>query len=178
MVDSEIYIRAFVQEDAEALLELNTSNREIFDQYTPVIKDDSFFTLDSHRGLIDYYKEARKQGSRYDFGIFKKHSAKLIGILGLYKFNSSEKCILGYSMDKGHYGKGYATEAVKMALDFAFKEAGIHRVEAGVMPRNKGSMRVLEKVGFVQEGLARDYLKIQGIWEDHYIYSLLETDSY
>lgn len=173
-----IYIREFTTEDAESLLELNLANRKIFEAITPVSKEDTFYTLDAHLKLIEDWEQAKKQGSRYDFGIFEIHTNKLIGMIGLYKFGAAEKCILGYSLDKEHYGKGYATEAVRLILDMAFKELGFHRVEAGVMPRNIGSARVLEKVGFVLEGLARDYIKINGIWEDHYIFSILENDSY
>ena len=174
--NNHIYIRELDTVDAEALLELNQSNRTIFEGITVVLKDDSFYTLEAHLKLIEGWKQARIQGSRYEFGIFEIHTKKLIGTIALYKFGPSEKCILGYSLDKGHYGKGYATEAVRLILDIAFKELGFHRVEAGVMPRNIGSARVLEKSGFVKEGLLRDYIKINGIWEDHYMFSILENE--
>lgn len=174
----QIYIREFESTDAKALLELNLSNRTIFEGVTPVSRDDSFYSLDAHLKLIDDWKRGKEQGNRYEFGIFEIQSSTLIGMIALYKFGPSEKCTLGYSLDKEHYGKGYVTEAVKIILDFAFKELRFHRVDAGVMPRNIGSTRVLEKVGFVKEGLARDYIKINGIWEDHYIFSILENDSY
>ncbi len=173
-----IYIRELDVADAEALLELNQNNRTIFEGISPVTVNASFYTLESHLMLIENMKEARKMGSRYDFGVFLDETNKLIGTIALYKFNPSMKCILGYSLDKDHYGKGYATEAVRRILDFAFNEVGFHRVEAGAMPRNIGSTRVLEKVGFFKEGLARDYLQINGVWEDHYMYSILESDTY
>jgi ribosomal-protein-alanine N-acetyltransferase len=176
--NSNIYIREFDTIDAESLLELNLANRTIFEAITPVSKDDSFYTLDAHLKLIEDWQQAKKLGSRYDFGIFETHNKKLIGTVALYKFGASEKCVLGYSLDKGHYGKGYATQAVRLILEIAFKELGFHRVEAGVMPRNIGSARVLEKSGFVKEGLLRDYIKINGVWEDHYMFSILENEFY
>jgi len=171
-----IYIRELNVDDAKALLKLNQNNRTIFEGITPVTIDDSFYTLNAHNRLIEDFREARKMGNRYDFGIFVKETNTLIGTIALYKFNPSMKCILGYSLDKDHYGRGYATEAVRLILDFAFNEIGFHRVEAGAMPRNIGSTRVLEKVGFVKEGLARGYLQIKGVWEDHYMYAMLESD--
>lgn len=171
-----IYIRELNVADADALLELNKNNRTIFEGITPVTIDGSFYTLNAHIRLIEDFREARKMGNRYDFGIFLSDNNTLIGTIALYKFNPSMKCILGYSLDKNQYGKGYATEAVRLILDFAFNEVGFHRVEAGAMPRNIGSTRVLEKVGFVKEGLARDYLQINGVWEDHYMFSMLESD--
>ena len=59
------------------------------------------------------------------------------------------------------------TAAVGMVVRYAFAEAGLHRVEANVMPRNRPSLRVLEKNGFINEGLSRCYLNINGVWEDH-----------
>ena len=176
--ESRIYLRELDTADAGELLELNRTNREIFEGITPAVHDDSFYTLDAQVKLIEGWKQARENGSRHDFGIFETQTNNLIGSIGLYRFGLAEKCVLGYSLDKDHHGKGYATEAVRLILDYAFKEVGIHRIEAGVMPRNIGSARVLEKAGFVREGLARDYIKIKGIWEDHYMFSMLETDSY
>lgn len=173
-----VYIREFEARDAEALLELNTRNRTILQGITPFILEDSFFTREAHMERIEEWQNAREMGNRYEFGIFLNQTNKLIGSIALYKFNPSMKCLLGYFLDKDHYGKGYATEAVKLILNFAFKEIGFHRVEAGVMPRNIGSIRVLEKVGFTREGLARDYISINGVWEDHYMFSILESDTY
>ncbi|WP_075620225.1 GNAT family N-acetyltransferase [Paenisporosarcina indica] len=175
-MESSIFIREFNVADAKALLELNKSNRTIFEGITPTTKDDSFYTLEAHIKVIEGWKQARDRGDRYEFGIFEFETNVLIGNIGLYKFSPSEKCTLGYQLDQDHHGKGYATDAVRLILDFAFREKGFHRVEAGVMPRNIGSARVLEKSGFVREGLLRDYIKIKGIWEDHYMFSILETD--
>ncbi len=69
-------------------------------------------------------------------------------------------------------GRGYMTEAVRCAVRFAFEDANLHRVQAGVMPRNPGSIRVLEKVGFRYEGFARHYLQIDGVWEHHNLYAV------
>jgi len=174
--ENQVFIRELDFTDTKALLEMNLSNRTIFEGITPVTLTDSFYTMDAHIRLIDDWKLAREMGNRYDFGVFEINTGKLIGTIGLYKFSPSEKCILGYSLDKNHYGKGYATDAVRLILGFAFQEIGFHRVEAGVMPRNIGSVRVLEKTGFIREGLLRDYLKINGKWEDHYMFSILKTE--
>ncbi|MNR24376.1 putative ribosomal N-acetyltransferase YdaF [compost metagenome] len=79
-------------------------------------------------------------------------------------------------MDQAHNGKGYMTEAIQLILNFAFTEAGLQRVEAGVMPRNLGSIRVLEKAGFQREGLARKLLEINGVREDHVMFAMLVED--
>lgn len=76
-------------------------------------------------------------------------------------------CHLGYKLDKDEINKGYTTEAIEKGIDIIFNEFGLHRIEANIMPKNKSSLRVVEKLGFCNEGLAYKYLKINGKWEDH-----------
>ncbi len=79
---------------------------------------------------------------------------------------------MGYFLDEKYNGKGITTEAVRLAIGFAFGSAKLHRVQAAVMPRNLGSIRVLEKVGFRYDGFSAYYLQINGVWEDHNLYSI------
>lgn len=74
---------------------------------------------------------------------------------------------LGYSMDGAEQGNGYATEAVFAVCERIKHEHGLHRLEAGYMPQNLSSARVLEKTGFEIIGLAKKYLLIHGEWQDH-----------
>ncbi len=68
------------------------------------------------------------------------------------------------------------TAALRALLPFAFGGLGLHRVEAACIPTNVPSTRLLEKCGFVREGLARRYLCINGAWQDHYLYGLVNDD--
>ena len=88
-----------------------------------------------------------------------------------------QSCLIGYLMDKQFNGKGYTTEAISLAVRYAFDEAKLHRIEAGVMPWNIGSMRVLEKAGFNKEGIAQKSVKINGKWEDHQMFSMLSDNN-
>ncbi|CZS09951.1 ribosomal-protein-S5-alanine N-acetyltransferase [Clostridioides difficile] len=76
-------------------------------------------------------------------------------------------CYLGYKLDQDEINQGYMTEAIQKGIDIIFNEYGLHRIEANVMPKNQRSLRVTEKLGFYNEGIAQKYLKINGIWEDH-----------
>jgi len=84
--------------------------------------------------------------------------------------------LVGYSMDESYAGRGIATESVELVVAFGFEKLGLHRLEAYVSPRNTGSIRVLEKAGFANEGYLREFLHINGIWEDHYHFALLESE--
>ena len=77
------------------------------------------------------------------------------------------------SIDVGALGKGYATEAVGEIINLAFKTLQLHRIESYVMPRNTKSLRVMEKLGFMPEGLSKRCLEVDGVWEDHLRFSLL-----
>ncbi|MFS0559309.1 GNAT family protein [Terribacillus sp. 179-K 1B1 HS] len=180
MYESErLQIKPLEGKHASELLDLNLRNRELFESISPVERSDSDYDLEKYRKNIEAAKKDWKEGIRYEFGIFLKPDDSLIGTVSLFfiERKTAEKCMIGYSLDEAHNGKGYMTEAVQLALDFAFGEAKFHRVEAGVMPRNLGSIAVLEKCGFQREGLERDLLRISGQFEDHYKYSILATDA-
>jgi ribosomal-protein-alanine N-acetyltransferase len=85
---------------------------------------------------------------------------------------SFQNAYLGYWIDQDSQGRGLMTEALDLALGFAFGPLGLHRVQAAVMPSNEASQRVLEKCGFRREGLALRYLCLAGKWEDHAIFAI------
>jgi ribosomal-protein-alanine N-acetyltransferase len=87
-----------------------------------------------------------------------------------------QSCFVGYKMDEGAANQGYMTEALRRGAEFTFKDLRLHRLEANIMPRNLPSRRVVTKLGFVEEGLSHNYLKINGVWEDHLHYAMLNPD--
>ncbi len=104
--------------------------------------------------------------------------ARIIGriTLGGIVRGAFQNAHLGYWIDAGHQGRGLMTEAVRAVTTFAFGSAGLHRVQAAVMPTNKASLRVLEKVGYRREGSAARYLCIAGAWEDHVLFAVTVED--
>jgi len=103
-------------------------------------------------------------------------SEKLIGRIALTEIarGPAQSANLGYYIDQQYNGKGYATVAVLQCIKKAFHDYKLHRVQAGVMPKNKRSIRVLEKAGFREIGLAKHYININGVWEDHLLFELTE----
>jgi [ribosomal protein S5]-alanine N-acetyltransferase len=84
---------------------------------------------------------------------------------------------LGYWLDSSLAGRGFASLAVALVCDHAFGPAGLHRLQADVRPENGPSRRLVERLGFRQEGLFRDYLDIDGAWRDHLGYALLAEEA-
>jgi ribosomal-protein-alanine N-acetyltransferase len=84
---------------------------------------------------------------------------------------------LGYWIGRPHTGRGYMTDAGRAVVPYVFGTLGLHRLEAACLPHNLASARVLAKIGFKREGTARRYLKINGVWQDHDLYALLQDDT-
>ncbi|MBV7506645.1 GNAT family N-acetyltransferase [Bacillus sp. sid0103] len=171
-----IYIRPFSEEDAVSLLQLQTENRHFFEKFS-MERNKDFYTVDTQLQRIQAYQQESSNDQSYSFGIFKNEGG-LIGTINLFQVlrGSLQSAFIGYFLDKKQNGKGYTTEAVKLLVDYAFKELKLHRIEAGVMPHNIGSIRVLEKSGFHQEGLALKNVKINGKWEDHQVLAIINPN--
>ncbi|MFC4800107.1 GNAT family N-acetyltransferase [Neobacillus sp. GCM10023253] len=170
----EIYLRFLEEKDAKAMTQLTIKNREFFQETSPK-RSEHFYSFEHQLRSIRFVIQCRELETQYSFGIFLKKTNELIGDIELFDIvkDSFQSCYVGYSLDRQYNGKGYMTEAVKLVVNYAFKELGLHRIAAGVMPSNIGSIRVLEKAGFEKEGIARKNIKINGNWEDHLQMSIL-----
>jgi ribosomal-protein-alanine N-acetyltransferase len=87
-----------------------------------------------------------------------------------------QACHLGYQLARAHQGQGLMAEALRAANAFMFDVLRLHRIMANFRPENERSGRLLERLGFQEEGLARDYLFIDGRWRDHVLTSLVSPN--
>lgn len=85
----------------------------------------------------------------------------------------SQSCFLGYSLAEDLQGQGYMNECLEAGIEYISKELNIDRIQACYMPRNHKSAAVLDRLNFEKEGVARNYLKINGKWEDHILTALI-----
>ncbi|MGM9988042.1 MAG: GNAT family N-acetyltransferase [Bacillaceae bacterium] len=177
LVGNSIYLRPLTVADAKTNLQLQQSNREFFEQFA-ITRNDDFYTLEEQIKLIERRIKTRKADEEYYYGIFTNENDTLIGSIHLFQVfrGPSQSAFIGYFLNKDHNGKGYMTEAVKLLVDYGFNELKLHRIEAGVMPHNIPSIRVLEKAGFHQEGLARKNVNINGKWEDHQVLAIINPN--
>lgn len=114
----------------------------------------------------------------YSLLVFEKLGGALVGGIGLSNVRRgvAQTATLGYWVGEPYARRGYTSEAAALAVDFGFDQLGLHRVEAACLPTNLPSRGLLEKVGFLQEGYARGYLRIDGAWRDHVLYAMLRED--
>ena len=171
------YLRPLTVDDAEALLGLRLKNKDFLIPFEPE-KPERYFTLTEQRRELEIGDEARLQDLRYVFGVYLAENDGLVGRISLDNVvrGAWQNATLGYFIDREHNGRGLGTEAVTLAVRVAFQEIELHRVQAGVMPRNIASIRVLEKAGFRYEGMSPRYLRINGVWEDHNLYAITTED--
>jgi ribosomal-protein-alanine N-acetyltransferase len=118
-------------------------------------------------------RQDAKAGTGFVFLIFERQTDQLAGgiTLGSIRYGVARSGQIGYWMGQAYAGKGYMQDAVKTLSRFAFERLALHRLEAACIPSNERSIQVLQKSGFTQEGLLKSYLKINGIWQDHLLFS-------
>jgi ribosomal-protein-alanine N-acetyltransferase len=115
-------------------------------------------------------------GSGYGFGIFVEDRFAGEITLSSIQRGPFQNAFVGYWVDEALAGRGLAPEATVAILRFAFEELGLHRVEIAIVPRNRPSRRVVEKLGLREEGVAVRYLEIDGNWEDHVRYAMTSEE--
>jgi ribosomal-protein-alanine N-acetyltransferase len=144
--------------------------------WEPTWAKDELTRLAYRRRLKQVLKDQRDE-TGFTFFIFRTTDRVLLGGLTLSNVRRgvTQACTLGYWMGAPHSGRGFMTEGVRAVIPFVFENLTLHRLEAACLPSNKASMRVLEKNGFVYEGLARRYLKINGIWQDHSLFAVVSN---
>jgi ribosomal-protein-alanine N-acetyltransferase len=111
-------------------------------------------------------------GTGYGFGIFVEgHLAGEINVSGVQR-GPFQNAYIGYWIDQARAGQGYVPESLVAVARFAFEDLRLHRLQVAIIPRNRASRRVVEKLGLRDEGVAVRYLAINGVWEDHVRYAL------
>ena len=119
---------------------------------------------------------AYEDGDAITFAIVLRGDSQLIGAMGLRIDRAFDKAELGYWVGKPFWNHGYATEAARALLAFGFDELHLNRIHAAHLARNPASGRVLQKVGMVFEGIARQDLKKWGNYEDMVRYGIVRDD--
>jgi len=159
---------------AEEVCRFNIKNRTALADTEP-LRPKEYYTCTGVRSILKEEDKASRKCQEFRFWITEKGDNTVIGTVCISNilFGSVKSCYLSYKIAADMQGKGYATEAVGEVVNFAFKILQLHRIESYVMPRNSKSLRVMEKLGFMPEGLSRRCLEVNGVWEDHVRFSLL-----
>lgn len=171
-------INILSSDDAPMVLDFYLNNKEAFEAYEP-LHDENFYTLDYQSYNLEAEMKLffRNQRLRY----YLIESGRNKGIIGTVSFTNilnqpAGSCNIGYRIGKNHQRKGYAAEALNFLIPVVMKEMNISRIEANILPTNIPSIKLIEALGFVYEGVARSSYEIRGSRMDHLRYSLIDTD--
>nr|WP_207668938.1 GNAT family protein [Natranaerovirga hydrolytica] len=150
-------------------------NREFLEPWEP-IKPAFFYDPIYQKNLLTWEYKDIVAKKLLRLWIFKKDKPNKI--IGTLSFNNIVQgfllsCELGYKLDCNELNNGYMTEAIQKGISIIFDEYKLHRIEANIMPNNIPSLNVIKKLGFEEEGISRKYIQINGKWEDHKRFSLI-----
>lgn len=172
-----IYVRPPVQRDWRTWAELRAESREFLVPWEPTWTYDAL-TRGAFRRRLRMNRGEMRQGVGYSLLIFRSADDALLGgvTLSNVRRGVAQAANLGYWIGQRYSRQGYMTEALMATLDLAFGRLGLHRVEAACLPQNAASAGLLLKCGFREEGFAREYLRINGKWQDHRLFAILRGD--
>lgn len=149
-----------------AFYEDNKAQFEKWEQKRP----NHFYSLSYQKASLsaDYYQIAEGKLLRY-WVFLKENPDEIVGTVCFQNFLKAPylSCTIGYKFNQKYSHNGYAFESIQKGLEIIFNEYGMHRIEAFIMPNNMASLRLIERLPFIYEGISYSYANINGIWSDH-----------
>jgi [ribosomal protein S5]-alanine N-acetyltransferase len=172
-----IWLRPPERGDWQAWAALRGESRAFLTPWEPAWPSDALSRASFRRRIARYAMDWRTDQG-YSFFAFRQEDNALVGGIGLSNVRRgvAETGNLGYWIGGRYARHGYMLEALRLALEFSFDRLRLHRVEAACLPTNAPSRGLLVKAGFREEGYARKYLCIDGIWQDHVLFAILHEE--
>ena len=172
-----VYLRPPSRRDVRKWLTLRAESRGFLEPWEPTWPKDALTRKAFFRRLRTYAIHTNAD-TAYIFLVFRAEDRALLGSISIndVRRGVAQSCSIGYWIGENYSKQAYMTEALSALLPFVFNRLKLHRIEAACLPHNKASRALLSKIGFREEGYVRRYLKINGQWQDHILFSLLETD--
>ena len=174
---AKVTLRVPQMADYESWAELREESREFLSPWEPTWPHDDL-TRTAFRLRIKRYWRDIEDDLAYPFFIHDMQSGQLLGGLTLSNVRRgvAQMASCGYWIGEAFTRRGYMTDAVRTGISYAFDHLRLHRLEAACLPVNEASIRLLRKCGFIEEGIAHRYLKINGRWEDHLLFGLVSNE--
>ena len=172
-----VYLRPARQSDWRAWANLRSESRDFLVPWEPSWSSDALSRAAFRRRLRSHEAEWQR-GTGYSFLLFRADDDALVGgvTLSNVRRGVAQSASLGYWVGEPFARQGYMTEGLRAILDFAFDRLALHRIEAACLPGNRASQGLLLKSGFKEEGYSRQYLRINGRWQDHRLFAVLQDD--
>lgn len=175
-----VELRPLRGSDFDAWHDVRARSRDWLEPWEPLAETgspDPVSDPEAFRARCGAWERQRHFDTAYGFGLFL-HDGSLIGevSLGSVQRGPFQSAFVGYWVDAWHAGQGFIPEGVAVILRYGFEELHLHRIEAAIVPRNRASRRVAEKLGLRDEGISVRFLQIRGVWEDHVRYAITSEE--
>jgi len=174
LTDGPVTVRPYHRSDGRVWSEVRRANEQWLSKWEPT-PPGSWYELNApgaFRYVLRELRRAGRTGEAMPFAVC--YEGELVGQLSIGNIVRRAFCsgYAGYWIDARLAGRGIIPTALALVVDHAFRAGGLHRIEVNIRPENVPSRRVVEKLGIRDEGVAKRYLEINGIWEDHIRYAI------
>lgn len=175
---SQVFIRNLEKSDYENWQQAHSCLAPAINEWDMSNWKDSELTRKKFSNHLKEQSQKRKNEEYFEFGIFRKSDGVLVGFVNLMDFSRGifQNAYIGYRIFNRYWGQGYATQATRLAIEYGFRCLHLHRIEAGISPRNKASEKVAIKSGLKKEGLSKKRLFVNQKWQDLLIYAITCED--
>ncbi len=172
-----LVLRLINPSDTESIVRYVNDNRDFLRDWEPQ-RNEMYYTEIGWHHRISQIQSLQQVGFYFQFLIEEKGDENIKGMIsynniqGFPAFSGA----VGYSLSEDAQGKGVMRRALATTNQWLFNERHLHRISAAFMPRNKKSESVLLSAGFIKEGFVKDYLMINGVWEDHVLVGVVNSN--
>lgn len=164
-------LRILSEEDVYQVVEVVYENRDYLREYLDFVDQ---VGVESQRKVIRNWDREYREGTSVQGGLFL--DGKFIGMVGLYIDRQNDLGEIGYWICQNHSGAGVVTNFVRNMVDIGFGSYGLNKISIRAVPRNEKSTAVAKRLGFFKEGVLVQEYKLNGVYEDLEIYSILRGD--
>jgi ribosomal-protein-alanine N-acetyltransferase len=170
-----LILKELNKNDAAKVLSFYEDNKAFFEPWEPT-RNSNFYTLPYQKASLTAESNLMSEGKLYRYWVFTQENPdEIIGCVCFQNIlrDPYRSCSIGYKLGAKHLHLGYASESIKKGIEVMFEEHHMNRIEAYIMPNNKPSLSLIERLSFQYEGLCCSYAKVQGVWTDHKRYALI-----
>jgi len=177
LVHEPVMLRAAAASDFAEWADLREKSRAHLTRWEEAWTPEQATAASFRRRLRTYDADRRRGGGLFLLAFRRADRAMVGGVtLSNIRYGASRSGLIGYWIGAPFVRQGYGSAAVKALIAHAMEAIALNRLVAACQPENAASQKLLEGCGFTDEGLARDYLKINGAWRDHRIFALTAAD--
>ena len=177
LVGDHVYLRMPQLSDYVGWARVRQESRAFLEPWEPTWSTDAL-TRAAFRRRLHRYARGIREDQGIAFFIFDKQDDRILGGITLSQIcrGVTQSSSVGYWIGRPHARQGFMADALRVTVRFVFEGLRMHRLEAACIPNNLPSQGVLKKCGFREEGLAREYLCINGVWQDHKLFAIVSSD--